>query len=152
MKLIKSWFAFYHHQELAVLNNVSGNSLAIQWLGLCASIAGVTGSLSLIGELRFGGAAKKPQNKQTKNNVSDEILPPPGMIAATAPAFGCLGCSMWSPYLRWIVSACFPSVVLFFKYAAFHRSWHWDDVGGLRWVRLFMYCYYNNWIFRNSNS
>ena len=28
--------------------------------------------------------------KQTKNNVSDQILPPPGMIAATAPAFGCL--------------------------------------------------------------
>lgn len=38
----------------------------------------------------MGCGQKKPQNKQTKNNVSDEILLPPGTIAATAPAFGCL--------------------------------------------------------------
>ena len=55
----KKLICFLSSPGIGSSKHCRGNSLAIQWLELCASIAGVTGSVSLIGELRFGGAAKK---------------------------------------------------------------------------------------------
>ena len=40
-----------------------GTALAVQWLGLCASIAGGTGSIPSLGTPQVGGAARNRKKK-----------------------------------------------------------------------------------------
>ena len=59
-------------QEVATKTAIkTGTSLVAQWLRLCASTAGGTGSRSLVGALRYcmlSGETKTKQNKKLLNN------------------------------------------------------------------------------------
>ena len=68
-------FRICHPKQRANMNTCSGNSLMVQWLGLCTSIAGVTVSISgqetkISPAVQCGAKKKKKKkNKKTKKTL-----------------------------------------------------------------------------------